>query len=135
MESVEGNKIIVKLQKGLTKDGINADAIVKGLKELRPFALEEKDPTLTKVTRLAYEHIEENKTFSIPLPPEEAIMPELEEGQEADDSAEVEMIVNSIESDDDRLESLDYLFSLMLDRENVDNKQDMFAYRDALKGF
>ena len=135
MESVEGNKIIVKLQKGLTKDGINADAIVKGLKELRPFALEEKDPTLTKVTRLAYEHIEENKTFSIPLPPEEAIMPELEEGQEADDSAEVEMIVNSIESDDDRLESLDYLFSLMLDRENVDNKQDMFAYRDALKDF
>ncbi|MFB0923681.1 MAG: hypothetical protein QMB65_00120 [Vicingaceae bacterium] len=117
MESVEGNKIIVTLQKGLTKDGINADAIVKGLKELRPFALEEKDPTLTKVTRLAYEHIEENKTFSIPLPPEEAIMPELEEGEEADDTAEVEMIVNSIESDDDRLESLDYLFSLMLDRE------------------
>jgi hypothetical protein len=135
MESVEGNKIIVTLQKGLTKDGINADAIVKGLKELRPFALEEKDPTLTKVTRLAYEHIEENKTFSIPLPPEEAIMPELEDGEEADDTAEVEMIVNSIESDGDRLESLDYLFSLMLDRENVDNKQDMFAYRDALKDF
>ena len=135
MESVEGNKIIVTLQKGLTKDGINADAIVKGLKELRPFALEEKDPTLTKVTRLAYEHIEENKTFSIPLPPEEAIMPELEEGEEADDTAEVEMIVNSIESDDDRLESLDYLFSLMLDRENADNKQDMLAYRDALKDF
>jgi len=135
MESIEGNKIIVKLQKGLAKDGLQVDAIVKGLKELRPFALEEKDPTLTKVTRLAYEHMEENKTFNIPLPPEEAIVPELEEGQLNAEPEEVEMIINTIESDDDRLESLDYLLSLMLDRENADNKQDMFAYRDALKEF
>jgi len=133
MESIDGNKLIVKLQKGLAKDGLKMDAIVKGLKELRPYALEEKDPTLTKVTRLTYEHIEANKTFSIPLPPEEAIAPELEEGEIAPE--EVEMILSTIESDDDRLESLDYLFSLMLDRENEDNIQDMFAYRDALKGY
>jgi hypothetical protein len=133
MESIEGNKIIVKLQKGLAKEGLNIDAIVEGLKALRPFALEEKDPTLTKVTRLAYEHLEENKTFSIPLPPEEAILPELAEGEEGPE--EVEMILSTIESDDDRLESLDYLLSLMLDRENADNKQDLFAYRDALKDF
>ena len=133
MESIDGNKLIVKLQKGLAKDGLKMDAIVKGLKELRPFALEEKDPTLTKVTRLTYEHIEANKTFNIPLPPEEAIAPELEEGEEAPE--EVEMILSTIESDDDRAESLDYLFSLMLDRENEDNKQDMFAYRDALKTY
>ena len=133
MESIEGNKLIVKLQKGLAKDGLKMDAIVKGLKELRPYALEEKDPTLTKVTRLTYEHIEANKTFNIPLPPEEAIAPELEEGEEAPE--EVEMILSTIESDDDRLESLDYLLSLMLDRDNEDNKQDMFAYRDALKAY
>jgi len=131
MESIEGNKIIVKLQKGLAKDGLNGDAVVKGLKELRPYALEEKDPTLTKVARLAYEHIEANKTFNIPLPPEEAIAPDLEEGEVAPE--EVEMIVSNIESDDDRVESLDYLLSLMLDRKNEDNIQDMFAYRDALK--
>tara|TARA_B100000809_G_scaffold143765_1_gene141324 strand:- start:812 stop:1210 length:399 start_codon:yes stop_codon:yes gene_type:complete len=131
MESIDGNKLIVKLQKGLAKDGLKMDAIVKGLKELRPFALEEKDPTLTKVTRLTYEHIEANKTFSIPLPPEEAIAPELEEGEVAPE--EVEMIISTIESDEDRIESLDYLFSLMLDRKNEDNIQDMFAYRDALK--
>jgi len=135
MESIEGNKIIVKLQKGLIKDGIKTDAIIKGLKELRPFALEEKDPTLTKVTRLTYEHIEENKTFNIPLPPEEAIMPEPEEGEEVVEEEEIPMIINTIESDDDRVESLDYLLSLMLDRENADNKQDMFEYRDALKEY
>jgi hypothetical protein len=133
MESIDGNKLIVKLQKGLAKDGLKMDAIVKGLKELRPYALEEKDPTLTKVTRLTYEHIEANKTFNIPLPPEEAIAPELEEGEVAPE--EVEMILSTIESDDDRIESLDYLFSLMLDRDNEDNKQDMFAYRDALKAY
>ena len=134
MESTEGNKLIEKLQKSLAKDGIKKiDAISKGLKELRPYALEEKDPTLTKVTRLTYEHIDENKTFSIPLPPEEAIAPELEEGEEAPE--EVEMILSNIESDEDRVESLDYLLSLMLDRDNEDNKLDMFAYRDALKEF
>jgi len=133
MESIDGNKLIVKLQKGLAKDGLKMDAIVKGLKELRPYALEEQDPTLTKVTRLTYEHIEANKTFNIPLPPEEAIAPELEEGEVAPE--EVEMILSTIESDDDRIESLDYLLSLMLDRSKEANKQDMFAYRDALKAY
>lgn len=132
MKSTEGNKLIEKLQKSLAKDGIKKiDAVSAGLKELRTFALEEKDPTLTKVTRLVYEHIDENKTFNIPLPPEEAIVPELAEGEEA--SEEIEMIVNTIETDDDRVESLDYLLSLMLDRENEDNVQDMFEYRDTLK--
>ena len=127
MESLEGNKIIVKLQKDLIKNGLKVDAIIKGLKELRPYALEEQDPTLTKVTRLTYEHLEENKTFNIPLPPEEAI--EVEEGEEA------ELIVNEIKTDADRVESLDYLLSLMLDRVNATNRQDMFEYRDALKAF
>jgi hypothetical protein len=127
MESIEGNKIIVKLQKDLIKNGLKVDALIKGLKELRSYALEEKDPTLTKVTRLTYEHLEENKTFNIPLPPEEAIG--TEEGEEA------EMIVNEIKTDEDRIESLDYLLSLMLDRANPANKQDMFEYRDALKEY
>ena len=33
------------------------------------------------------------------------------------------------------LKNLEYLLSLMLDRENSANKQDMFEYRDALKEF
>jgi len=129
MKSTEGNKLIEKLQKGLAKDGLKVDALIKGLKELRPYALEEEDPTLTKVTRLTYEHLEANKTFNIPLPPEEAIMTDVEE------VAEVEMIVNEIKTDEDRLESMDYLLSLMLDRENAANIQDMYEYRDALKGY
>lgn len=129
MESIEGNKLIVKLQKDLAKNGVKKlDGIVKGLKELRPYALEEQDPTLTKVIRLTYEHIEENKTFNIPLPPEEAI--EVDEDEE-----ESQMILNEIKTDEDRVESLDYLFSLMLDRKNPSNVQDMYEYRDALKEY
>ncbi len=134
MESIEGNKLIGKLQKLLAKDGFKkVDEIIAGLKELRPYALEEQDPTLTKVTRLTYEHLEANKKFDIPLPPEEAIAPELEEGEEAPE--EPEMIINEIKNDKDRVESMDYLLSLMLDRENPVNKQDMFEYRDALKEY
>lgn len=134
MESLEGNKLIVKLQKDLAKNGVKKlDAIVKDLKDLRPYALEEQDPTLTKVIRLTYEHIEDNKTFNIPLPPEEGFEVEVEEGEEAPE--EVPMIISTIETDEDRVESLDYLFSLMLDRKNPSNIQDMYEYRDALKAY
>jgi len=130
MESIEGNKIIVKLQKGLIKDGLKVDALIEGFKAIRPCALEEKDPTVVKVSRLVYEHLEEEKTFSIPLPPEEGFAAE-----DAEEGDEPEMIYSTIESDEDRVESVDYLLSLMLDRKNADNKQDLFAYRDALKEF
>ena len=115
MKSIEGNKIIVTLQKDLIKNGLKVDALIKGFKAIRPYALEDEDPTVVKVSRLVYE---------------EAISTEeLEEGEEP------EMIISEIETDDDRVESIDYLLSLMLDRDNDDNKQDLFAYRDALKEY
>jgi len=129
MESIEGNKLIVKLQIDLAKNGVKKmDAIVADLKELRNYALVDEDPTLTKVIRLTYEHIEANKTFNIPIPSDEVI-------GDDDHEEEAEVIVNTIETDADRVESLDYLFSLMLDRKNPSNIQDMFEYRDALKAY
>jgi len=124
MESIEGNKLIVKLQKDLAKSGIVKNTLVEGLKELRPYALKENDPTLTKVIRLTYEHIETNGTFNISVPDDEEI-----EGEE--------MIVEEIDGNDfdAKRDSLDYLFSLMLDRNNTTNRQDLFEYRDALKAY
>jgi len=126
MQSIEGNKLIIKLQKDLLKNGLKLEALVKGLKELRPYAIEEEDPTLTKVIRLTYEHIENNKTFDIAIPGDE----ELNE-----DAEEAVVIANQIETEQDRVDSVEYLLSLMLDRENSSNKQDMFEYRDALKAY
>jgi len=124
MNNIEANKIIVKLQADLAKSGIVKDSIVKTLKELRPFALTEQDPTLTKVIRLTYEHIEENGNFNIAIPDDEEI-----EGEE--------MVKEEVDEDDfdKKRESLDYLFSLMLDRKNATNIEDMYAYRDALKAY
>ena len=132
MESIEGNKLIVKMQLDLAKKGINKASLIKGLQELRPFALEEKDPTLTKVIRLTYEHIENNGTFNIPIPADEEIADDLGD----DDHEEVaHLIVNTIETDKDRVESLNYLLSLMLDRTNSSNREELFVYRDALKEY
>lgn len=129
MQTVEANKLIEKIQKEVLKSGIKTDKVVEQLKELRPFALTEEDPTLTKVIRLAYEHIAENGTFNIPVPADELVT----EGD--DEQEETQMMVNTIENDEDRVESFSYLLSLMLDRKNPSNRQELYEYRDALKNY
>jgi hypothetical protein len=123
MENLEGNKLIVKIQRDLAKSGIVKDNLVKDLKELRNFALAEQDPTLTKVIRLTYEHLEQTGTFSIPIPADEAVV----EGEEPE--------TMDMEDFDNKRDSLDYLLSLMLDRKNPTNRQDLEEYRDMLKNF
>lgn len=127
MESIEANKLIVGLQKEIAKNGIVAEKLVKGLQELRPYALAEEDPTLTKVIRLTYEHIENTGTFNIPIPADEAIL----EGEEEEE------IVNEMDMEDfeNKKSSLDYLLSLMLDPRNPNNRQDLMEYRDMLKNY
>lgn len=127
MENIEANKLIEKLQKDINKSGIDAKKTVEGLTQLRTYALEEQDPTATKVLRLAYEHIQEHGTFNIPIPADELVADNEDE--------EPELIENSIETDEERAESLVYMLSLMLDRNNPNNKQELFEYRDALKNY
>ncbi len=124
MNTIEANKLIVKLQKDLAESGIVKGNLVKDLKKLREFALEEEDPTVTKVTRLTYEHIAEHGTFNIPIPSDEEI-----EGEE--------LVLEEIDENDfdAKRDSLNYLFSLMLDRNKPANQQDLFEYRDALKAY
>ena len=129
MQTTEGNKLIEKIQKEISKSGINQNKLIEQLRELREIALKEEDPTLTKVIRLTYEHLAEHGTFNIPIPADELVA----EGDEED--AEAEMMINSIETDEDRVESLNYLLSLMHDRENPSNRQELFEYRDALKNY
>jgi hypothetical protein len=127
MENNEANKLIEKLQKDINKSGIDAKKTVEGLTQLRTYALEEQDPTATKVLRLAYEHIQEHGTFNIPIPADELVADNEDE--------EPELIENSIETDEERAESLVYMLSLLLDRHNPNNRQELFEYRDALKDY
>ena len=127
MENIEANKLIEKLQKDINKSGIDAKKTVEGLTQLRTYALEEQDPTATKVLRMTYEHIQEHGTFNIPIPADELV------ADNEDD--EPELIENSIETDEERAESLVYMLSLLLDRHNPNNRQELFEYRDALKDY
>ncbi|HEY9081782.1 MAG: hypothetical protein VR77_07020 [Flavobacteriales bacterium BRH_c54] len=127
MENIEANKLIEKIQKDINKSGIDAKKTVEALTQLRTYALEEQDPTATKVLRLAYEHIQEHGTFNIPIPADELVAD--------NDDDEPELIENSIETDEERTESLAYMLSLLLDRHNPNNRQELFEYRDALKNY
>lgn len=123
MESIEGRKLINKIQKDLINSGLVVETAVEDLKNLRPFALEEKDPTLTKVIRLTYEHIEQFEGFNIPIPADELVD---DEGNETG-----EVIVN----DADSIESLDYLLSIFADSQIAANRDELKEYRDALLSY
>lgn len=100
------------------RNGIIINTIVDDLKELRPYAIEEKNPLLAKVIRLTYEHIETYQTFDIPIPEDEPL-----EDFEAD---------NPEANDVDPKESLDYLLSLIAESNNKLNEIDLKEYRDNL---
>ncbi|MFT7614384.1 MAG: hypothetical protein ACI9J3_003366 [Parvicellaceae bacterium] len=133
MKSSEALSIIDKMKKDLTKSGIVTETIVEDLKNLRPFAITEEDPSLTKVIRLAYEHITENGSFNIRIPEEieEVEETELEETLvEEEPEEEPEVVEMDFE---EKRESLDYLLSIMTNcDENKMNREDLIGYRNAL---
>ena len=103
------------------RNGIITNTIVEDLKELRPYAVEEKNPLLAKVIRLTYEHIEAYQTFDIPIPEDEPVEGFEEEAQEEDQV--------------DPQESLDYLLSLMAESKNKVNALELREYSNKLMAY
>ena len=97
------------------KKGVKAKGLVDELKELREFALKEKDPLVTKVLRLSYEFITEKKTFEV-----QAQFEEDEEGNEY--PLEIE-----------EKENLLYLLNLLKSADHKINREEIKDYRTALK--
>ncbi|HET7361030.1 MAG TPA: hypothetical protein VFI78_03770 [Salinimicrobium sp.] len=118
MENPKAKKLLKKIQDDLAQNGIITNTITQDLKELRPFAVEEKQPLLAKIIRLTFEHIEAYKTFDIPIPEDEPV-----EGFEEEAQAEQETSPE---------ESLQYLFSLIADSNNKLNKEELREYCNAL---
>ncbi|WP_024769447.1 MULTISPECIES: hypothetical protein [Aquimarina] len=118
MENKKAIKLIDKILVDLEKTGINTDALIGDLKELRTYALEEQIPLVVKVLRFTYEHIEENNSFLIPIPDDEPI----------DEDTEI----TNNEGTKDPVESLKYLVSLTKSLKNRTNISDLKEYRDAL---
>lgn len=114
MENIELLKHINKVQQSLIKKGIVADKLVKDLKKLREFFIEEKMPRVVKIIRLTYEHVENHETFCIAIPEDEG------------NDSEVELSVDEL-----RVESLTYLLSLMEKPDQKLNAEDLNYYLNA----
>ena len=106
MTSQDANKLVEKIQKEAKEKGFG-DSLVKMLKDLRPYALEESDPLVTRSIRLCYEFIESTEGFDIPLP---------EEAEIEGDSAEL----------------FDYICGLWLKSENKYNRDELRELADEM---
>ena len=115
MKTHAANDKLTSLIKFVEENGVDVKSIIKSLKELREAALVEQDPLVTKVLRLSYEYLEENKSFDV-----EAQYEEDEEGNEYP----VEM-----ESKDNLL----YLLNLLVKADHKINREEIKDYRTALK--
>jgi len=117
MQAPEANKLIIKIQKLLEK-GFDTAKIVKHLQELRPYALEEEDPLVTKVIRLSFEHIAAHETF------------QFMSGAEEDEEGEI----IEVEPGEDS-ENLNYLLELLLKSDNKINREEIKEFRTQLKEY
>jgi len=111
VENKEALKAIDSVIKVVTQNSIEPEEISEKLKHLRTYAVEYKKPVVAKVLRLAYEHIDENDSFIIPIPTDEPL-----EGEEDD----VQLITGD--------ESLVYLLNLIKNSSNAMNLQEIREY-------
>lgn len=88
------------------KNGLTDGSVIEALKALREVYKAAGDPTLTKVCRLAYEHIEANNDFLIDI---------FDEEREAGDET-----------------SFAYFLSLMTDANNKFNREEIQEYKALL---
>jgi hypothetical protein len=114
VENIELLKHINRIQQDLIKKGIIVDKLVEDLKKLRVFFIDEKLPRIVKIVRLAYEHIEKNKTFNIAIPEDEG------------NDSEVQLSVDEL-----RVESLNYLLSLLQKPTQKLNAEDLDYYMNS----
>jgi len=121
LENKKAVKLLNKLIKDLEEANFITETAVDDLKALRPYAVEEKRPVIAKSFRLAYEHIEENEVFVIPIPQDEP----LEDETEVDDTNE--LITGA--------ESLIYLLNLIKNAHLDVNMEEIREYNRKFEAF
>jgi hypothetical protein len=122
VENPSAIKLINKIQLDLFKKGFDAEVLVADLKKLREYSLEENNPALTKAIRLAYEHIEANGAFLIPIPDDEPIDDEV-------------LVTDDAPANENNMESLEYLINLFSDLSHKNNVLDLKEYNKAFLAF
>lgn len=117
--------IIKEIKANIAENGITKD-IIEDLKTLRKIVVDENQPLLAKTLRLIYQHIDANDTFNIPIPEDEPI--------DEDDSVDgLEVEQETIVTEINPVESLDYLLSNLLEPDNKMNIADIRDFVAKLK--
>ena len=129
MRDEKANALIDKIVK-YTELGFDSKKLVTDLKKLRPFALEEEDPLVTKVIRLAYEYVEAEESFQF-MPQEEEEEVELTEAVESAEEEE-ELADEGYELGLDHENMLHFL-TLLKKSDNKFNREEIKSFRTQLK--
>lgn len=66
MDRKEADRLAHNIAQEFVKNG-SSEKVINDLKTLRNYFIEIKDPTLTKIIRLTYEHLENNDGFDVVL--------------------------------------------------------------------
>lgn len=125
LENKKALKLIDSIVNNLESNQIVTDEVVKMVKELRPYAVEEELPVVAKTLRLISEHVEENEVFAIPIPQDEPLIDE-ETGEELEPENS-EIVTGS--------ESLLYLINLIKKSDNPANKTEIREYNRKMEAF
>lgn len=125
LENKKASQLIETIVKELESNQIITDKVVDYIKELRPYAVEEKLPVVAKTLRLVAEHIDENEVFVIPIPQDEPLIDE-DTGEELE-AEHSDLITGS--------ESLLYLINLIKKSENPMNKSEIREYNRKMEAF
>lgn len=123
MENKKALKLIDQIIKEAKEANIITDATVDQLKELRPFAVDEKLPVVAKSIRLAYEHIEEYEVFIIPIPQDEPL-----ETDEETEKVEEEDAITGVES-------FIYFMNLIKNQHKKVNEDELREYNEKFEAF
>lgn len=135
MTNRKAKKLLKNIITELNQNGLNADTLVDALKELRPFAVNENRPVVSKSIRLIYQHLETFDTFAIPIPGDEEIIDEEITGEEVVGEEPDVTLASKISQESTPTESLRYILSLIENEEHKRNKQEIREFNDALKEY
>lgn len=124
-------KLKDELLKLIDKEGAGSGEVVEKLKELRSFFIEAEDPTVTKVLRLAAEHIDENGTFELNILSDievsEAEASDAENSSEAGEEDHAALLEEYSPED-----NIKYLIGLCFEADNKYNREELYEIRDNL---
>ena len=105
MERKEAERLADQISQEYAKGGVS-EKVINGLKELRNYFIEIKDPMVTKLIRLTYEYLENNQEF--------------------------DLVIEDFSEEEAEMSSFEYLMQLIAGYDNQYNREELDEYKHIL---